>query len=154
MIELVEIDDEVRAALLTLRIAPESERYVGGQIVEVMADAEKFPEAKPWSRAVYADGEAVGYVLLSWDVEPDPPDVIGPWFLWKLLIDEHHQRRGLGGEVVRAVADLVRAQGADELLTSVVAGDDGPASFYAGLGFVPTGEVDSEGEAIIAMSLH
>ena len=74
---------------------------------------------------------------------PQPPEIIGPWFLWKLLIDERHQRHGHGREVVRLVMDLVREAGADDLLVSYVPeGEGGPAPFYERLGFVPTGEVD------------
>ena len=72
-----------------------------------------------------------------------------PWFLWKLLIDHRHQRKGYGQEVVRQIVELVRGQGATELLTSHVPGDGGPAGFYARLGFVPTGELDPEGEVIL-----
>lgn len=92
--------------------------------------------------------------MLSWAVEPDPPEIIGPWFLWKLLIDQGHQGRGYGREVVRQVAELIRAEGATELLTSHVVGDAGPAEFYRRIGFAPTGEVDSEGEAILRLNLR
>ena len=72
--------------------------------------------------------ESVGLVMLSWNCVPDPPEVFGPWFLWRLLIDARHQRHGYGRDDVRLVADLVRAVGADELLTSFVPGDEAGAS--------------------------
>jgi len=87
--------------------------------------------------------------MLSWDVEPQPPDINGPWFLWKLLIDHRHQGRGHGREVVRQVVELVRSEGGTELLTSHVPGEGGPAGFYARLGFVPRGDLDPEGEVIL-----
>ena len=69
--------------------------------------------------------------MLSWDCVPQPPEIIGPWYLWKLLIDERHQGHGYGREVVRQVADLIRAAGGNELSTShVVGGDGGPGRFY------------------------
>ena len=92
-------------------------------------------------------------MLLSWNVEPDPPYVIGPWYLWKLLIDEGHQGQGLGAEVVRLVAEFVRREGANELLTSYVDEEDGPGPFYEKLGFVPTGVRDIEDEIIVALPL-
>ena len=92
--------------------------------------------------------------MLSWDVEPQPPHINGPWFLWKLLIDSHHQRQGHGQEVLRQVVELVRAQGATELLTSYVPGDGGPAGFYARNGFVPRGDVDPDGEVILRLDLR
>jgi GNAT superfamily N-acetyltransferase len=92
--------------------------------------------------------------MLSWDCVPQPPEILGPWFLWKLLIDERHQGRGYGREVMRQVADLIRAAGGDELLTSHVVGGEGtPGPFYEGLGFVPTGQVDSQGEVVLRLPL-
>ena len=71
-----------------------------------LADAAEYPQAKPWYRAVFAGEEPVGFVMISWNCEPQPPEIIGPWFLWKLLIDERHQGRGYGSEVVRQVAEI------------------------------------------------
>jgi GNAT superfamily N-acetyltransferase len=111
------------------------------------------PEGKPWYRAIYADDRPVGFVMLSWNVTPEPPRIIGPWFLWKLLVDERQQRRGYGREAVRLVAGIVGANGAVELLTSCVQGEGGPEPFYRRLGFSPTGEQDENGEIILALDL-
>jgi diamine N-acetyltransferase len=91
--------------------------------------------------------------MLSWNVTPEPPRIIGPWFLWKLLVDKRHQGRGYGRAAVRIVADIVRANGAAELLTSCVPGDFGPEQFYLRIGFTPTGELDENGEVILALNL-
>ena len=40
--------------------------------------------------------------------------------MWKLLIDKRYQGRGYGSDAVRQVAELVRAEGAIELLTRFV----------------------------------
>jgi GNAT superfamily N-acetyltransferase len=91
--------------------------------------------------------------MVSWNIEPAPPDLIGPWFLWKLIIDRRYQGHGYGAEAVRQVAGLIRAEGATELLTSYVPQDGGPAGFYQRLGFVPTGEFDGNGEPIVRLAL-
>ena len=142
-IELREVTDEVREELRSVRVGEGQERFVSS-VEESLAEAELYPQAKPWFRAVYADGVAVGFVMISWDVEPDPPELWGPWFLWKLLIDERHQGRGLGREVVLAIVDIVRHEGGDALITSYGEGPGGPGGFYRGLGFVPTGDVDHD----------
>ncbi len=93
--------------------------------------------------------------MLSWDCVPQPPEILGPWFLWKLLIDRRHQGRGYGREVVRQVVDLIGAVGGDELLTShVVGGEGGPGAFYERLGFVPTGDADPHGEIVLRLALR
>jgi GNAT superfamily N-acetyltransferase len=149
---LAEIGDGNRAAVLALRLAPGQEQFVSS-VPASLAEAAEYPQARPWYRAVVADGTPVGFVMVSWDAEPDPPEIIGPWFLWKLLIDERYQRCGYGAEAVRQVAELVRAEGATELLTSYVPLPGGPAGFYERLGFVPTGEVDEDGEIIMRLAL-
>lgn len=149
---LREITDANRPAVLALRVAPHQRRFVGS-VPEALADAARYPQARPWYRAVYAAGEPVGFVMLSWNVPPQPPEIIGPWFLWKLLIDERHQGCGYGREVVRRVAELVRAEGATELLTSYLPQEGGPAGFYRRLGFVPSGEFDANGEVIVGLPL-
>jgi GNAT superfamily N-acetyltransferase len=150
-IELREVTDDVREALRSIRLGPGQDRFVSS-IEESLAEAEMYPQANPWCRAVYAEGVAVGFVMICWDVVPDPPELRGPWFLWKLLIDEQHQGRGFGREVVLAIADLVRQNGGDALLTSFVDEPGGPRRFYEDLGFVPTGDVD-HGEIVVRLPL-
>ena len=152
-IELREITSENLEEVVSLRVSAAQQRFVGGTFAEALADADKFPEANPWPRAIYLEDQPVGLVMLSWNVEPDPPWTIGPWFLWKLLIDENYQGQGIGGDVVRLVADLVRQEGATELLTSYVDEEEGPGPFYAKLGFVLTGEMDAEDEIIVSLHL-
>jgi diamine N-acetyltransferase len=154
-VTLEEITDANREAVLALRVAPGQEQFVSS-VQDSLAEAAEYLHAKPWYRVVFASGEPaepVGFVMVSWNCEPQPPEIIGPWFLWKLLIDERYQGRGYGAAVVRHIAELVRAEGAAELLTSFVQGDDGPAGFYQRLGFVPTGELDENGEVIMRLPL-
>ncbi|GIJ45360.1 N-acetyltransferase [Virgisporangium aliadipatigenens] len=151
-VQLREITDDNRDAVLALEVAPSQKRFVS-EVPESLAQAARYPEAKPWYRAVYDGDTPVGFVMLSWDVVPDPPDIVGPWFLWKLFVDGRFQGRGYGREIIRIVTALIRAEGATELLTSYVPAEDGPAGFYAKLGFVPTGEVDEDGEVITRLPL-
>ena len=151
-ITLREITDENAQSVLAVRITPEQERFVT-TVADSLAEAAAHPEGNPWFRAVYADERPVGFVMLSWDVEPRLPDIRGPWFLWKLIIDHRQQGRGHGREVVRQVVELVRGEGATELLTSHVPGEGGPAGFYARLGFVPNGELDPDGEIVLSLDL-
>lgn len=151
-VTLRKITDENREAVLALRVAPGQEQFVSS-VRDALDEAAEHPHAKAWYRAVYADHEPVGFVMVSWNAEPRPPEMIGPWLLWKLLIDERHQGHGYGSQAVRQVVELVRAEGATELLTSYVPEDGGPAGFYARLGFVPTGELDGDGEVIARLVL-
>lgn len=150
-VRLVEVTDANRAEIVALQVAPEQEPFVS-TVAEALTEAAEWPQANPWYRAVYDGTRPIGFVMLSWDVTPQPPDVIGPWFLWKLLVDRRYQGRGYGAETVRQVCDLIRREGATELLTSYVDEPGGPAGFYTRLGFVPTGEYD-DGETITGLPL-
>jgi len=152
-VSLREITDENREAVVALRIAASQEAYVSS-VADSLEEARETPEGNPWYRAIYADDQPVGFVLLSWNVTPEPPRIIGPWFLWKLLIDERHQGCGYGREAVKLVADIARDHGASELLTSYVAGERSPEPFYRQIGFVPTGEQDEKGEIVLALRLR
>ena len=140
-------------AVLALRVAPEQERFVTG-VGESFVDAHLEPEGHPWIRVVEADGEPVGFVMVSWDVIPVPDRIWGPYYLWRLLVDHRHQGRGYGAAAVRLVAEAVREAGGETLLTSFGTGEGSPQRFYEKLGFVLTGEVDSHGEAHAALDLR
>lgn len=150
-IRLVEVTDANRAAVTAVRVRPDQEQFVAS-VEASFRHAQEQPEGNPWYRAVYAGDEPVGFVMLSWDVTPQP-DIIGPYFLWRLLVGAEHQGRGHGTAILDEVVRLVRADGAKELFTSCVPGDGSPEPFYRGYGFVPTGEVDSDGEIILKLDL-
>jgi diamine N-acetyltransferase len=151
-IEFREITDHNRDAVVAIHAGPAEGRYVPS-VANSIEEAAETPEGKPWYRAVYLDGEPVGFVMLSWDVTPQPPVIIGPWFLWRLIVDEPHQGRDIGRAIVDEVVRLIRAEGATELLTGHGMGEGDPGGFYERLGFVPTGEFDSDGDRILRLDL-
>ncbi|WP_328615750.1 GNAT family N-acetyltransferase [Amycolatopsis sp. NBC_00355] len=150
-VRLVEITDANRDAVRALRVEPGQQRFVAS-VARSLEDAATTPEGEPWYRAVYAGAEPVGFVMLSWNVPPGRPGVLGPYFLWRLLIDARYQRHGYGRAVLTLVADLVRADGGTELLTSHQPDEDGPGPFYRRFGFRPTGEID-HGEVVLRLPL-
>ncbi|MFI9387669.1 GNAT family N-acetyltransferase [Kutzneria sp. NPDC052558] len=150
-VRLVEITDENRDAVCALKVRPSQERFVGS-VPKSLNDAVQIPEAEPWCRAVYDGDEPVGFVMLSWNVPPGRPGILGPYFLWRLLIDGRFQGRGYGTAVLDLIVGLVRADGATELLTSHHPAEDGPGPFYRKYGFVPTGEIDG-GEPVLRLDL-
>src|SRR5918995_695771 len=110
-IELRDITAANRHAVVALHAGPGEGRFVSS-VADSLEEAARNPEGSPWYRAVYVHGEPVGFVMLSWNVTPRPPDIIGPWFLWKLIVDERHQGRGIGRAIVEEVVRLIGAEGA------------------------------------------
>lgn len=92
--------------------------------------------ADPWLRGVSADGELVGLVLCG-----GPTDGWEHPMLWRLVIDRHHQRRGIGRTVIEMVCAHWRSQGASAIYVSWLPDRWGPEPLYLALGFVPTGEM-------------
>ena len=150
LVTLREINDENREAVLALRVNPSQEAFVTG-VADSIDEAAATPHASPWHRAIYAGDRPVGFVMLSWNVTP-APGIRGPWYLWRLLIDERHQHRGYGRATLERVVELITAEGATELFTSYQPGEGEPGPFYAGFGFRPTGELDGT-EIVLKLDL-
>jgi diamine N-acetyltransferase len=149
------VTDEDRAAVMGVRRGPGQDRYVSS-VEESLAYADTEPRAKPRAWAVHdaASGDLVGFAMISDNLpEPMDDDLVGPYFLWKLLIDERFQHRGYGAATVDAVVDYVRTRpGAEILYTSCSDGPGSPRGFYLGYGFTDTGRVES-GENVLALDL-
>jgi diamine N-acetyltransferase len=152
-VTLREITEHDRDAVLALRVSDEQSEYVA-DVAQSLDDAVRYPEAKAWYRAVYADDEPVGFVMISDGITDPDPTLLGPYFLWRLLIDERHQGKGYGSAAIDRVVEHVRSRpDGDVLLVSCHPGPATPIPFYERYGFVRTGEVH-EGEAVLALDLR
>ena len=101
--------------------------------------------AQPWFRGIEADGVPVGFIMIAEATEAFPFP-----YVWRLLIDRWHQRRGIGSRVMAMLIDDLRAQGHSRLDLSWGEGPGSPAPFYRRLGFQPTGSlIDHEIEAAL-----
>ncbi len=153
LVTLREITEENRAAVEALSVTAEQSRYVAG-VAESIVEAADTPDAKPWYRAVYAGDEPVGFVMISDGITVENPDFVGPYYLWRLLIDHRHQQRGYGTATLDLVVDHVRARpDARVLLVSHVVGPDSPVTFYQRYGFRLTGEVHQD-EPLLELELR
>ena len=153
VLSLREITDDNRAAVEALAVTSEQSHYVAG-VTESLVEASEFPDAKPWYRAVYADDKPVGFVMISDGITVDNPEYVGPYYLWRLLIDHRFQRRGYGSAALDLVVEHVRTRpDARMLLTSHVVGPTSPVTFYQQYGFRLTGEVH-EGEPVLEFDLY
>jgi RimJ/RimL family protein N-acetyltransferase len=144
LVEITPDDAHLWGAVVTHRsqerfVSPVARSYRNALFPEVVGGA----PVVPWMRGVLADGERVGFVMLA-DVTARHPEP----FLWRLLVDRMHQRRGVGSMILTAVCARLHEQGHRSLLTSWHTGPGGPEPFYVGKDFVATGRVvDDEVEA-------
>ena len=142
-VALVEVTNDNLRAVFDLATHKSQERLVA-PVARSLAQALHPPlhdgiPVEPWHRAVEADGEIVGFVMMGF--RPGRPP-----YLWRMLIDRRHQRRGIGRRVLDLIVAEVRDRGADELAVSWVPGRGSPEPFYLGYGFRPSGEADEYGE--------
>ena len=144
-----------RRAVLGLRRGPGQEAYLDS-MEDIFLEAEEEARAMPRQWAVHAvdSGRLVGFTMISDNIpEPIDADLVGPYFLWKLLIDADEQGNGYGAATIYAVVAYLRTRpGADTLFTSCADGPGSPRGFYLRYGFVDTGRVMWD-ENVLALDL-
>lgn len=151
------LTDADRAAALRVRQGPGQDRFVGS-VAESFDDAIRDARAMPRSWTVHDGDEVVGFVMISDGIPEETlagaTDLVGPYYLWRLLIDVDHQRRGYGTAALDAIVEYLRDRpGADVLYTSAAQGEGSPQPFYERYGFVPTGQVLDD-EVVLALDLR
>jgi len=157
---VVELRDIVtvadRQAVLALQREHGQERYLGS-MESHFEDAIEDARANPRMWSVHDGDQLVGFVMISDDIPAErlaaDDDLVGPYFLWRLLIDAAHQGRGYGRATIDAVVAYLRTKpNAEFLLTSCKAGPGSPQPFYLHYGFTKTGEV-KWGEDLLRLDL-
>ena len=152
------VTEEEMAAVLGLQRKPGQERYLGSMeshFEDAIEDARACP--RYWS--VHDGEQLVGFAMISDNIPQDvlaaePDHIVGPYFLWRLLIDAEFQGRGYGRATIDAVVDYVRSRpAADAFYTSCEAGEGSPQPFYLHYGFVKTGRV-ADGEEVLRLDLQ
>lgn len=148
-VTLREITADTVRAICRLGVAPGQEGLVAPNAVSI---AQAHFEPAAWFRAVYADDEPVGFGMLYDPTRAaQPEEGLEIAFLWRLMIDARHQRRGHG----RAALALLVAQarslaGVTALRTSYIDKPGNASPLYLAAGFVPTGAVD-DGEIVLEL---
>jgi diamine N-acetyltransferase len=140
-VSLREITDMNRSDVEQLTVTPEQAEYVASN-AESLREAAATPNARPWYRAVYAGEVPVGFVMISDGIPDIYPEYLGPYFLWRLMIDTRWQGQGYGTAALNLVVEYVRTRpNAERLLGSLVPGTiASPREFYFRYGFRLTGE--------------
>jgi diamine N-acetyltransferase len=151
-VSLREITPANREAVEALTVTAVQADYVAG-VAESLVEAAETPDACPWYRAVYLDDRPVGFVMISDGITVVNPDYLGPYFLWRLLIDQRYQGRGYGSAALSLVVEHVRTRtDARVLITSAGQGPASPIGFYLRQGFRATGQVH-QGELVLELDL-
>jgi diamine N-acetyltransferase len=149
MVTLRPLTDENREAIVGLRLAAGQERFIN-TVEDALLEAEEEPGGRAIQWGLYDEEIPVGFVMISDEV--DGAGYIAH-YLWKLLIDERHQRKGYGTAALDLVAAYFRARGRAEMWTSAGQGDGSPIPFYERYGFERTGDIVFDEEALLRLDL-
>ena len=142
-VELREITSDTVRAICDLEVAEGQREFVAPNAVSI-AEAHFVPAH--WMRAVYADGEPAGFVLTY-----ELPDE-STYYLWRFMVANGHQRRGIGRRAMELLLDRWRSLGATAASLSVVPSNPDAIAFYESLGFRLTGE-EEHGEVVMRADL-
>jgi diamine N-acetyltransferase len=144
IVTLREITKETVRSITNLEVAENQKCFVATNAISI---AQAYFEEKAWFRAIYADDDPVGFVMLYIDTEK--PE----YYLWRYMIDKNQQKHNYGYQAMKFVIEHVRSfNNAREMKLSYVPGDGDPSGFYKKLGFVDTDEWD-EGERVMVLML-
>ena len=143
-VSLREVTSANLSAILNLSVSENQQGLVASNAKSI-AEAHYAEDA--WFRAIYADETPVGFVMLS-----DVPDK-AEYYLWRMMVDGAHQRKGYERRAVELLVEHVRARpGATELFTSHVKKEGNAGKFYRKLNFAYTGE-EHDGELVMKLEL-
>jgi len=150
------VTDADREAVVALELIPGQDRFVAS-VEDSFQDAIDDARAVPRMWSVNDGGRVVGFAMISDGIPAErlasDRDLMGPYFLWRLLIDRQEQRRGYGTATLDAIVAYVRTRpGADVLWVSAGQGEGTPQPFYERYGFVATGEVMDD-EVVLRLDL-
>jgi diamine N-acetyltransferase len=149
MVMLRPLTAENRSAIVGLRLAAGQDRFVN-TVEDALLEAEEEPGGRAIQWGLYDAETPVGFVMISDEV--DGPDYIAH-YLWKLLIDAHHQRKGYGTAALDLVATYFRDRGVAEMWTSAGQGEGAPIPFYERYGFERTGDIVFDNEVLLRLDL-
>ncbi|MDR0326067.1 MAG: GNAT family N-acetyltransferase [Oscillospiraceae bacterium] len=101
--------------------------------------------------AVYDNDTMVGFVMYTYADELGgdlaPPLVLPCYFIWRILIDRNHQRKGYAKQAIEIIITEIKTMPygkADRIYTSWAPENIASKSLFASFGFVETGEIDGD----------
>lgn len=133
-------------AIMDMELPPEQARYLASNAYSI-AQAHYYPDFRP--RAIYCDGEPVGFALYDVSCRDEP----GHYGIYRLMVDHPRQQQGIGRRAMELLLAEIRAQADARLISICYKPDNAPARrFYASLGFEEDG-IDALGEMIALIRL-
>ena len=156
MIHLEKIDVKNIWDILELKVAESQKSFVASNSESIIdayttigTDCVAFPFG------IYDDEEPVGFLMLGYNIAAldilsgrEPLDVVkNNYLLWRLMIDEKHQKKGYGTEAMKLALEFVKTWPcgkAEYWVTSYEPENEVAKRLYESFGFVENGEMDGD----------
>jgi diamine N-acetyltransferase len=150
VVTLREITADTVGAVIKLSVAESQKRFVAPNAVS-LAQSIFAPEA--WYRAICFGEEPAGFVMLYDESLRSAPPVPPRVAVWRFMVAEQHQGKGIGSAAMRLVVEHVRSKRCfGKLELSYVPAVGSPEPFYLSLGFRNTDRIE-DGERVMELSL-
>ncbi len=143
-IRLKEVTRDDVGPLIRLKVAPGQEDFVAPNAVSL---AQLHYETGGYAFAVMEADDYVGFVQVidahehAFLEEGDDPDML---YIWRLMVAQGHQGRGIGRQVIAALSAWGKARGLLRFEVGCVETNSAALGFYAALGFESTGRMDGD----------
>ena len=145
MIELREINEENFDECVCLEMKDGQDAYCARNVYS-LAQAWLYPEARPF--CIYKDDTMVGFVMLDYDEDEKECGI------WRFMIDKKYQSMGYGKEAMRVVLEYIKSNPVFNVVhLSTAPNNEIAIKLYKSFGFLPTGEIDDDGEITMALEL-
>jgi diamine N-acetyltransferase len=150
LVTLREITAETVIPVVKLSVAESQKGFVAPNAVS-LAQALFAPEA--WYRAIYCGEELAGFVMLADESLRSPCPAKPHIGLWRFMVDERFQGRGIGRAALLQVIAHARAKGVFTTIElSYVPGPGCPEPLYRSVGFADAGRMDGD-EVVMELPL-
>ena len=146
MIELQELTRENWRACIRLEVHEHQQGFVASNVATI---AESRFEPHFVLRAIYSGDKIVG--MLAYCPEDDPPDPTLYW-IFRLMIDKHHQNQGIGTTAMRLAIEEIRQLDAQRVRTIHKPENNFAAALYRKIGFRQIGFHD-DGDVLLELPL-
>ncbi len=135
-VTLEEITEDTLDDVLSLSVLPEQAEFAPPNANFI---AQAYYSNVAWFRAIFADKEPVGFVMLYLH------GAKAEYGIWHLMIDHRYQGKGYGTAAVEDVIEFVRTlPEALDLFVTFPAKEGNPKPFFEKCGFKETGKSTSE----------
>ena len=146
-IELKPINENTRNDCIKLKVTEAQSAYIATNETSLETALENVDVARPF--VIYADGKAAGFTMFAFDEEYEDPN--DRYWLWRFMIDENLQGRGIGKEALKKIIVYFKENGATNIRLSTKSDNINAVSLYKSLGFKETGEV-IDGEDVFELN--